>query len=325
MNIGWIKLHRRLLNNAIFYKPDYFQVWIYILLKVNHEDNKFIWNNESKLVKKGSGIFSQKEMSSAFKFPISKINRILLYLQNENQISFTGYSKYTEIQVLRWEEYQEAFENGNQKETKKKPKGKQEESNSKPNGNQTETNKNDNNYKNEENVNNEKNISSETSSEVFEKKLCDKEFPKGEPIKVTHMPEEEKKEESSAKEEKADNPPKKPREDLHWKVISAYDQFIKQRTGFPAKIDGTQGQAAKKIITYLINASLTKDEAGCLKVWSYILANWEKLTEYQQNRIKLSEIETDVNKILDQIKNGTPAKQNKRVDTVAPGGNYGKP
>ena len=146
--IGWIKLHRRLLNNAIFYKPDYFQVWIYILLKVNHEDNKFIWNNESKIVKKGCGIFSQKEMSSEFKFPISKINRILLYLQNENQISFTGYSKYTEIQVLRWEEYQDAFENGNQKETKRKAGRKQEESKEKAEGNEKETNKNDKNDKN---------------------------------------------------------------------------------------------------------------------------------------------------------------------------------
>jgi hypothetical protein len=168
-------------------------------------------------------------------------------------------------------------------------------------------------------------ISSETSSEVFEKKLCDKEFPKGEPIKVTHIPEEEKKEESSAKEEKADKPPKKPREDLHWKVISAYDKFVKERTGLPAMIDATQGEAAKKIIKYLTNASASKDEDGCIKGWNYILSNWQKLTDYQQNRLKLSEISSDIIKILDQIKNGTPAKQNKRVDTVAPGGNYGKP
>ena len=122
MTDGWIKLHRKMLENAIFYRADYYQIWSYILLKVNFDDHEFIWNGEKKLVEKGTGIFSQKKMSDIFGFEISKINRILKFLENENQIEIKSTNKFTEIKVLSWVEYQGAIENGNQKETKKKPK-----------------------------------------------------------------------------------------------------------------------------------------------------------------------------------------------------------
>jgi hypothetical protein len=131
---GWIKLHRKLLENAIFYKPDYFQVWTYILLKVNHEENTFIWNNEVKTVKKGCGIFSQKGMAKELRIDISKVNKILNFLKNRNQILYTGYSKYTEIEVVNWYDYQEEIENKptpNQKQTNAKPKTNQRQTKNK--------------------------------------------------------------------------------------------------------------------------------------------------------------------------------------------------
>lgn len=166
---GWIKLHRKLLENAIFYKPDYFQIWIYILLRVNHEENEFIWNNEKKLLKKGTGIFSQKDMAKEFKYDISKVNRILKYLKNENQIDYIGYNKWTEIKVLNWEEYQDAFENGNQKQIKNKPKTNPEETKNKPTPKQKQTNKNDKNEENENNDKNEEEIVFPFGSENFKK------------------------------------------------------------------------------------------------------------------------------------------------------------
>lgn len=173
-------------------------------------------------------------------------------------------------------------------------------------------------------------ISSETSSEVFEENFESEKFPEGEPVKVTFVQAEEKKEESSGKEEKTAKTANKTREDLHGMIIEIYDKFIKKRTGLPAMIDGEQGNAAKKIIKYLTNVSATKDEEGCLKGWNYILDNWSKLTPYQQNRLKLSEITSDIVKVLDQIKNGNKGDGRKtdfsNIKPVFsdPGGNYGK-
>jgi hypothetical protein len=99
---------------------------------------------------------------------------------------------------------------------------------------------------------------------------------------------------------------------IYPQIIETYNNFIIERTGFPAKMDATEGKSAKRIIAYLTKASNKKDEAGCLEVWIYILVNWDKLTEFHQNRLKLSEINSDIVKILGQIKNskqkGLPEK-----------------
>jgi DNA-binding transcriptional MocR family regulator len=106
MNEGFILLHRKMLENAIFYKADYYQIWCYILLKVNHKDNEMIWNNEKKVVKKGSGIFSQKKISEDLKISIGTVHNALKYLKSESQIEIKTTTRYTEIQVVKWEEYQ---------------------------------------------------------------------------------------------------------------------------------------------------------------------------------------------------------------------------
>jgi predicted transcriptional regulator len=155
---GWIKLHRKILESAVFMKPDYFQVWIYILLEVNHKDKKIIWNNEYKIIEKGSGIFSQKSISKKLNISLSTVNRILKCLENGNQIEVKTTNKYTEIKVVNWQDYQECSENGNQMETKWKPNGKQMETN--------------NNVKNDKN---EKNIVAEAKSfvSIYGEKLVD--------------------------------------------------------------------------------------------------------------------------------------------------------
>jgi DNA-binding transcriptional regulator YhcF (GntR family) len=122
---GFILLHRKMLENAIFYKANYYQIWTYILLKVNHKDTEIIWNGEKKLLKKGSGIFSQKKIALEFGVGIGTVNRALNYLKAENQIDIISTNKFTEIQVVNWESYQDISQ---VLETRRKP-----------NGNQTET------------------------------------------------------------------------------------------------------------------------------------------------------------------------------------------
>ncbi len=107
MQDGFILLHRMLLENAIFYKPNYFQVWIYILLKVNHQDREMIWNGEKKIIEKGAGIFSQKKISEEIGISIGTVSNILKYLKTESQIEIKTCSKFTEIKVVKWKQYQD--------------------------------------------------------------------------------------------------------------------------------------------------------------------------------------------------------------------------
>jgi DNA-binding transcriptional regulator YhcF (GntR family) len=121
MNSGFILLHRKMLENAIFYNANYYQIWCYILLKVNHKDADIIWNGEKKTVKKGSGIFSQKKISEDLKVAIGTVHNALKYLKAESQIEIKTTPKFTEIQVVNWEVYQD-FESivENRMKTKRK-------------------------------------------------------------------------------------------------------------------------------------------------------------------------------------------------------------
>jgi hypothetical protein len=100
-----------------------------------------------------------------------------------------------------------------------------------------------------------------------------------------------------------------PPESLYKRFISVYDQFIKLKTDCPAKIDGTQGKAAKEIIKYLQGASKDKSDEGVVNTWNYILSNWSRLEPFKQKKLKLSEINTDLINIINELKNGAKGKQ----------------
>lgn len=106
---------------------------------------------------------------------------------------------------------------------------------------------------------------------------------------------EKKKEKVSAQKEKG----------LYAKFMDDYNSFYTLRTGFPAKIDGKQGSAAKSIIAYLQKISNEKTDDGVLISWRWILNKWDKLEPYHRNKMTLSQISSELMNIINQIKNGT--------------------
>lgn len=136
---GWIKLHRKLIKHWIFQDADYLRFWIYLLLDVNHEKAKVIWNKKLIEIEKGEKITSLKKLAYEFNCSRGKVRHFLKLLENENMIEIKGNTKYTHISICKYANYQV---NGNSKETdKEQPK----------NGEKTpdDTNKNDKNDKNE--------------------------------------------------------------------------------------------------------------------------------------------------------------------------------
>ena len=75
-NQGWIKLHRKILDSTVYTSGDahLFQLWIYILLKVNHKKSRFLFNGEEITIKPGSGVFG-----------LNQIVKDLTGLKNENK------------------------------------------------------------------------------------------------------------------------------------------------------------------------------------------------------------------------------------------------
>ena len=137
-NNGWIKLHRKIEDNPISTKPDYFRVWIYLLTHANHRENTFIWNEGKITVKSGELITGRKEISKKTGVNESKVYRILKYLENEQQIKQQQTNKYTLVKILKWKDYQQEEQQNEQQVNNKRTTSEQ----------QVNTNKN---VKNEEN------------------------------------------------------------------------------------------------------------------------------------------------------------------------------
>lgn len=114
---GWIKLHRKLLENPIMQRPNYLALWIHLLLMTNHKENKFIWNGKVMIIREGQLITGRKELSIKTGIPEGSIDRLLNFFENEHQIEQQKTTKFRLITVLNWKKYQEVIITSNNKRT----------------------------------------------------------------------------------------------------------------------------------------------------------------------------------------------------------------
>ena len=112
---------------------------------------------------------------------------------------------------------------------------------------------------------------------------------------------------------------------LFAQMIAAYDVWIRETTGFPAKIDGAQGKAMKQIIQYLglaIKEAETTDntdvalEIGTLKAWNLILSNWLELDQFYQDQIKLTQINSNLQLIMTFMRKSRKSKPDNRRSKI---------
>lgn len=94
-------------------------------------------------------------------------------------------------------------------------------------------------------------------------------------------------------------------------MMAAYFDWYKSRnSNIAPKIDGGDGNALKSIISYLKTIYNSKPEPkGKMEdeikgMWSYILQNWNKMDAFFQKQTKLTQINSNLNNIINEIKNG---------------------
>ncbi len=123
--------------------------------------------------------------------------------------------------------------------------------------------------------------------------------------------------EKNVSEKKESKPPS-----LYVECMAIYSTWFEGRYHAGPKIDGQQGNALKSIIAYLTTQVKKKAEpvqleppeleAKVKQSWEWILNNWEKLEQFYQAKTKLSEISSNMQNIIVQIKNpkvNGPTKQ----------------
>ncbi len=126
MRVGWVKLHRKLIDHPRFSDGDWLKVWTTCLLLASHRPLKRVFGGQEITLAPGQFITSQNSLFNTTKVQRSKIERILRQLKTDNQIDKQGGNKSRLITVLNWGEYQ-----GIDKTTDKQPTNKRQTSDNK--------------------------------------------------------------------------------------------------------------------------------------------------------------------------------------------------
>lgn len=137
--IGWIKLHRKIMESDIWQGDEPFDhksAWIDLLLMANHKDKKLMFGGQIITVKAGQKITSLVKLAERWGWSRNKVTRYLDGLQEMGMIDRKSDNKKTLINIVNYNIYQgDECENETADET---ANGQQMEQ-------QTDTNKNNNN------------------------------------------------------------------------------------------------------------------------------------------------------------------------------------
>lgn len=100
--IGWIKLHRKILDWEWYDDINTMRLWIHILLKVNSEPK--IWHGIE--IPAGTFITSYASLSDETGLTIDELRTAISKLERSKNITRRTTNKYQAITALQWEIYQ---------------------------------------------------------------------------------------------------------------------------------------------------------------------------------------------------------------------------
>ncbi|HSV99129.1 MAG TPA: hypothetical protein VLI39_03090 [Sedimentisphaerales bacterium] len=106
MNTGWIMLHRKLLENPLARRPAYCHLWVHLLLRACHREVSFIWNERRQRLAPGQLLTGRKQLSQETGIPEGTVEKILRYLETEQQIEQQTTAKFRVITIRNWGLYQ---------------------------------------------------------------------------------------------------------------------------------------------------------------------------------------------------------------------------
>ena len=145
-NNGWIKLHRKIFDNPMYFSEPFtrMQAWIDLLLLANHSGQYFYIRGNRIDVKRGEVAHSMQSLAQRWKWSRGKVLRYISQLENSQMIVQQKSPVITKLSICNYNAYQsDGTTDGTTDSTTDGQQTVQ----------QTDTNKND---KNDKNDNNEK-------------------------------------------------------------------------------------------------------------------------------------------------------------------------
>lgn len=108
MDNGWIKIHRKIMENPMYLSEPFtrMQAWIDLLLIANRKDGFFYIRGNKVIVHRGQIGLSERTLAIRWKWSRGKVSRFLKDLESEHQIEPHKNSVTTLISISNYDEYQ---------------------------------------------------------------------------------------------------------------------------------------------------------------------------------------------------------------------------
>lgn len=105
---GWIKIHKKIIESAVWSDPLRLKAWIHILLSANYEDKEWFVNGRLMQIKRGQLPTSIRKLSEAWGCSGGTVERILDQFQELGMIEVEAPSKkYTLLTVVKYSDFQD--------------------------------------------------------------------------------------------------------------------------------------------------------------------------------------------------------------------------
>jgi flagellar biosynthesis GTPase FlhF len=104
---GWIKLWRHLLDSPLIADSRLLQVWVYCLLKANHEPKTIIFNGQNITIERGQFIAGRTSASEKLRLRGVMWDRKLKALKMNNKVNIKTNNRFSIITVVDYEKYQQ--------------------------------------------------------------------------------------------------------------------------------------------------------------------------------------------------------------------------
>ena len=99
---GWIKIHRKLLDEPFFSSSEHVHLWIYLLLQANHKPKM----KHDVIVQRGQVLTGRNKLVEATGINRSKIERILSFFESEQLIEQLATARFRIITIKKYDKYQ---------------------------------------------------------------------------------------------------------------------------------------------------------------------------------------------------------------------------
>ncbi|HIB3153338.1 TPA: hypothetical protein ACWWTM_000955 [Enterococcus faecium] len=114
MNLGYIKLYRKVTSSFVWTNPSMLKLWLLCLMKASHEGRRFLFNGNEVSLSSGQFVTGRDALAKEYNQGASSdqvivsrtLWRWIKKFEKEGMLSISSTPKYSVISINKWEDYQ---------------------------------------------------------------------------------------------------------------------------------------------------------------------------------------------------------------------------